>query len=129
KTKGVHALIPKVDFADYLSLELRAGSSNLKVSAVEGNFYVLAEKACQALGLNYRTAGGALTVTAPSGEVRLAVDSNRYVVGSKSFHLPVSPLEGKEGILLPVSALGEALGLTVNWSTEGTKIIGRAQAL
>ncbi|MDR2056091.1 MAG: acetamidase/formamidase family protein [Desulfovibrio sp.] len=129
KTKGVHALIPKVDFTDYLSLELRAGSANLKVSAVEGNFYVSAEKTCQALGLNHRAAGGALTVAAPSGEVRLAVDSNKYVVGGKSFHLPISPLESKEGILLPVSALGEALGLTVNWSTEGTKIIGRAQAL
>jgi acetamidase/formamidase len=129
KTKGIHALVPKVDFADYLNLELKAGTLTLPVGSVGGVFYVPAEKTVKALGLKYAEKNGVITVAAPTGEVKMSVDSNSYRVGKESVRLSVSPIKAKEGVLLPVSILGELLGVSVNWTTEETKIVGQALVL
>ncbi|MDR3175579.1 MAG: acetamidase/formamidase family protein [Desulfovibrio sp.] len=129
KTKGVHALIPKVDFKNFLSIEIRAGKAGLPVKAVNGELYVSASEVCAALGLKYNAAKGVISVAAPAGAIGMTVDSNKYVVDGRDIYINVSPLQTGEGVLLPVAVLGDVLGLSVNWSTEGTKIIGVAQLL
>ncbi|MDR2819553.1 MAG: acetamidase/formamidase family protein [Desulfovibrio sp.] len=128
KTKGVHALIPKVDFTDYLKLDLKVGQKSFAVKALNGSFYVPAS-ICAELGLHYFVENGNISVRTPKGAVKMTVDSNKYAVGPESFFLEVSPLEKDGGLLLPVLTLGEVLGVSVNWSTEGHKIIGVAQIL
>jgi acetamidase/formamidase len=129
KTKGIHALVPKVDFTDYISIELRAGKTILPVSAVDGNFYVSAKRTAKALGLKYAQKNGEITIATKTKTVKAKLDSNKYQVGKDAVRLAVSPTNGKEGALLPVSILGELLGVAVNWTTEGTKIVGAAQIL
>jgi hypothetical protein len=126
KTKGVHALIPKVDFSSYISAELKAGSESFAVKIVNNTFYVPAASVCKALSLAYSEDKGKISITAPSGSVFAGEDSNKYVVGKTTMYLDVSPLETKDGLLLPAAVLGKVLGVRVNWSTEGTKITGLA---
>jgi acetamidase/formamidase len=129
KTKGIHALLAKMDLMDYLTVELNAASATLKVKPINGAFYVSAPEVCKALGLKYSSDATSINVAAPSGAVKMALDSNKYIVGQNSFYVETSPVATKDGIMLPVSVLGDVLGLSVNWSTEGTKIVGRASKL
>jgi acetamidase/formamidase len=129
KTKGIHALVPKVDFADYLHLELNAGAEKLEVATIDSEFYVSAEKISKALKLNYSIEKDVISIASPTKTVKVALDSNRYIVGKESVQLPVSPVSGKDGVLLPISVLGDLLGVSVNWTTEGTKIVGQALVL
>ncbi|MDR1367573.1 MAG: acetamidase, partial [Candidatus Accumulibacter sp.] len=129
KTKGIHALVPKVDFVDYLNLELKAGTLTLPVSVVDGIFYVPAEKTVKALGLKYSEKNNVITIAAPTGVVTMTIDSNRYLVGKENIRLAVAPVKTKEGVLLPVSLLGDLLGASVAWTTEATKIVGQALVL
>ncbi|MDR0882581.1 MAG: copper amine oxidase N-terminal domain-containing protein [Candidatus Adiutrix sp.] len=114
---------------DYLTVELNAASATLKVKPINGAFYVSAPEVCKALGLKYSSDATSINVAAPSGAVKMALDSNKYIVGQNSFYVETSPVATKDGIMLPVSVLGDVLGLSVNWSTEGTKIVGRASKL
>ncbi|MDR0996202.1 MAG: acetamidase/formamidase family protein [Zoogloeaceae bacterium] len=127
KTKGIHALVPKIDFADWLKLELRAGGKTLPVFAKEDGFYVAAKPVFAALGLRYAEKGKALTVSLPGKTVDMSIDSNAYQHGETVIRLDMSPLHGKEGVLLPVKALCEVFGVGLNWSTEGTRLVGVAQ--
>ena len=129
KTKGIHALLSKMDFMDYLTVNLNAGSATLKIKPVNGAFYVSAPEVCKALGLPYSSDATSINVTAPAGSVKMALNSNKYIVGQNSFYVDISPIATKDGVMLPVSVLGDVLGLSVNWSTEGTKIVGRASKL
>ncbi|MDR1275195.1 MAG: copper amine oxidase N-terminal domain-containing protein [Candidatus Accumulibacter sp.] len=88
-----------------------------------------AEKTVKALGLKYAEKNGVVTVTTPAGKITMKVDSNSYLVGKESVRLAVAPIKTKEGVLLPVSVLGEVLGVSVNWTTEETKIVGQALIL
>ena len=129
KTKGIHALVQKVDFTDYVKLELKVDQTSLPVSVINGVFYVPAEQTAKALDLEYALSNGEIAVTTKKRTVKVKLDSNSYVVGGETVRLAVSPTNDKGGILLPVSVLGELLDVSVNWTTEGTKIVGTARIL
>lgn len=129
RTKGIHGLIPKIDFADLVTLKLVAGETELKVVIVNDTFHVQADRVCAALGMKYECEGDRFVVASPAGRAEMVCDSNRYMVGDRKIYLDVSPLQSSDGPLLPIYALGEALGVAVNWSTVGTELVGIAVIL
>jgi acetamidase/formamidase len=125
KTKGIHALVPKIDFTDYLNLHLLIGDKTIKVTPINDSFYVPASDVLIALDLKYTVKNGVISI----GNAKMAVDSNKYTVGKQSFYLNAAPLDTKGGLMLPVYVLSEVLGASVTWSTEGTTIVGLTQIL
>jgi len=129
KTKGIHALIPKVDFADFLNLAVVVGKDEIPVVPRSDGFYISAEKISNAFGLKYAVADGKLSIGLPDKTVSVPLGSNNYQVGGETVMLDKSPLQTADGVLLPVAALSEVLGVSINWSTVGKKLIGQAQRL
>jgi hypothetical protein len=58
----------------------------------------------------------------------MTLNSNVYTKGTDIIRLDMSPRRVSGSVLLPVKALGKALGVSVTWSTEETKLIGAAKA-
>jgi len=127
KTKGIHALVPKADFNELVSIQLNAGSDSIPVNIIRDTMYVPATQICKALSLTLSQ--DKTEAEAPSGKIRFMVDSNRYAVNGISMYLEVSPIEKDGVLLLPVQAISEVMGISVTWATEGTKIIGTATKL
>jgi hypothetical protein len=126
KTKGIHGLVPKADFSDYIALSLATGRQTVKVIPVGGIFYLPASDILVSLGLKHTVRNNVITVSAPAGEVKMSVDSNKYTVGKQSIYLDAAPLNTKDGLILPVRVVSEILGVSVNWSTEGRKVTGQS---
>ncbi|MDR2401825.1 MAG: hypothetical protein LBD73_09285, partial [Deferribacteraceae bacterium] len=125
KTKGIHALIPKADFKEFVTLEIKAGSETFPVSVFNGTFYVPANIVA-ALGIKYSAKDSSLNIDTPSGTVKTTVDSAKYIKGGKSVYLN-SPVLLTEGIyMLPASALSELLDISVTWTTENNRVTGTA---
>ncbi|MCD8351323.1 MAG: acetamidase/formamidase family protein [Planctomycetaceae bacterium] len=129
KTKGIHALIPKADFAELIDVKLMAGGVNYDVALLNSVFHIPAAAVCGSLGIAYTESGENITVCAPSGTVTMRIDSNKYMVNGEATYLPVSPVAGNGGACMPVMVLSEILGVAVNWSTIGTLIQGNAVVL
>ena len=123
KTKGVHGLVPKVDFSEYIVVELTAGDTVLPVLILNNALYVPVEKVCTALNMRLtRQPSGTFSVAAPVGHVGFAVYSHRYIVDGKPAFMELSPMANEGSVLLPVQSLGDILGIAVNWSTDGNAI-------
>lgn len=128
KTKGIHGLIPKVDFADYLTISLQAGTKNFDVGIYHDAFYAPAADVLSALGAEVSEKDGALTAKIDGKTIKIRENSNVYQVdGADVYTNGASPLRYRGVLLMPVSALGEAAGVSVTWSTSGNHVAGRAE--
>ena len=124
---SIHALIPKVDFKDLLTLTLQAGTQTIPVGVYHNQFYVPLRSTLEALGydVSWNAAAHSFTMTQDSTTLTAAVESIAYTVNGKKIISTSAPILSKEGTaMLPVSALSEVFGLSVNWSTSGTTING-----
>lgn len=126
KTKGIHGLVPKVDFADYLTVSLQAGTERFDVSIYNGTFYVPAKHVLEAMGAKVSERNGAITAKLADKEIGLRADSNKYWInGSALYTNTASPLTYRGTILIPISALSDVMGSSVTWSTSGTNVTGQ----
>jgi Copper amine oxidase N-terminal domain. len=50
RTKGIHALIPKVDFTNLVDITLKAGNTSFEVKVSSGTFYVPLRGTLESLG-------------------------------------------------------------------------------
>lgn len=131
KTKGIHALISKVDFIDLLQVNLKSGSKVIKTCVHEGVFYAPAEEIIGSLSGKYdfNAADKTLLLTVNNHQIKAALDSNLYLVDGKQIRTQYAPLQQHGKVMLPVSALSEVLGLSVNWSTVGCTLEGQVTKL
>lgn len=130
KTKGIHALIPKVDFRNLITMNLNAGNTSVGVGVYDNQFYVPLKETMEALGykvdMNKKT--GAVTMTKGSSVVTAKEGSDIYTRNGKRIVGSASPLLTKDGaLMLPVSALSEAAGLSVNWTTADSVVTGEVR--
>ncbi len=127
KTKGIHALIPKVDFKDLITVSLRANGKNIDVGICDNQFYIPLRKTLEALGYNVDWNGATKNVilTKGSEHIEMSIGSNIYTNNGKRIVTTTSPfLTQNKETMLPVSALNEVMGLSVTWSTNNSLIIG-----
>lgn len=123
KTKGIHALIPKVDFRDILTLKLNAGSKSIDVGISSNQFYVPLRETMEALGytVEWDGATNSIVMTKDGKSVTAVVESNIYNADGQNIVLTSSPFISEDDVtMLPVSALSDAAGLSVNWTTSGS---------
>jgi acetamidase/formamidase len=125
KTKGIHALISKVDFKEFVTVEIKAGNEVFPVTVLNDTFYVPAN-IVTALGLKYSAKDSSLNIDLPTGAVKATVDSAKYTKRGENVYLN-SPVILNGGIyMFPASALGELLGISVTWTTKNNKVTGTA---
>lgn len=130
KTKGIHALIPKVDFRDILTLKLNAGSKSIDVGISSNQFYVPLRETMEALGytVEWDGATNSIVMTKDGKSVTAVVESNIYNADGQNIVLTSSSFISEDGVtMLPVSALSDAAGLSVNWTTSGSVVTGSVQ--
>lgn len=130
KTKGIHALIPKVDFRDIITLKLNAAGKSIDVGVSSNQFYVPLRETMEALGYTIGWDGKthSITMTKDGKTVTAVVESNVYTSDGKTIVSTASPFMTDDDVtMLPVSALSEAAGLSVNWSTVGSTVTGSIQ--
>lgn len=124
RTKGVHALIRKADFAPFIEYELRAGRDTLPVRLADGLCHVEADGLCRALDLGWKVEDQRLTVETPSGAVEAVAGSLFCRRGDREARLPAPPILRDGEFLLPTAALGDMLDVVVTWSTRGRRVVG-----
>lgn len=130
KTKGIHALIPKVDFRDIITLTLNAGEKSIDVGVSNNQFYVPLRDTMEALGYSvvWDDNSKSVTLTKNNDSIVATVESNVYKNGEKTIVSTSSFFVTEEGTsMLPVSALSEVCGLSVNWSTTGSTVTGTVE--
>lgn len=125
KTKGIHALIPKVDFYNLLTINLSAGETLYPVQMHNNGFYVPVDvlKNLNAT-VAWNKSRQAATVKKDGKTFVLKVESNTYLVDGKKITTTSAPLLNEGKMLIPVSSLNDVLGVSVNWSTVGRTIKG-----
>ena len=127
KTKGIHALIPKIDFENLLTVKLDAAGTMIDVGTADNDFYVPLRKTMEAIGytVSWNGEDKSITLTKGSDSVTAVVGSNVYTSDGAKTVTKASPFMSESGtVMLPVSALSEAFGLSVNWSTVGSSVTG-----
>lgn len=125
KTKGIHALIPKVDFRDIISLKMNAGSKSIDVAVCSNDFYVPLRSTFEAMGCKVVWDNGNIIITKPDGKiVKTTIGSNLYTYDGRTIVTDSSPIMAEDTTMIPVSALSEAASFSVNWTTNGTSITG-----
>lgn len=126
KTKGIHGLIPKADFSNLISVSVHAGNSNTVVNIYNNKFYVPAEEICKNLDgkFEWNEKEETAVILLNGKKINVRVDSNKYIVDGEDIYTESSPILYKNKVMLPVSALSEVIGASVNWSTVGNKITG-----
>lgn len=127
KTKGIHALIPKVDFKDIITLKLNAAGRSIDVAVADNQFYIPLRETMEALGytVSWDSASASVVMTKNGTEIRTTPQSNVYTVNGKTIVTTASPfLTESDLTMLPVSALSEVAGLSVNWTTSGSEVTG-----
>lgn len=126
KTKGIHALISKTDFAPYITTELSIGAkSTVPTEIINDTLYVDANKVITELGGKTKYEGNTLTATINGKAYCFTVNSNVYSTSSQKVTLSNSPVFSTNTVMIPVATIKEVLGYPVNWSVSGTKVIGK----
>ncbi len=127
KTKGIHALIPKVDFKDIITVMLNAGGKSIDVAVSNNQFYVPLRETMEALGyrVTWNNADQSITMTKDGKTVSAVIESNVYYSDGKKIITSASSFLMNDSIaMMPVSTLSEVMGLSVNWSTVDTTVTG-----
>lgn len=124
KTKGIHALIPKIDFQNLISLSMKIKDNDFDISSINNQFYIDAENIFDALGEDVVNDEQNISININNKNIKMMVDSNKYIIDGKTIYTESSPMMYNNQLMLPVSALSEVMGMSVTWSTVGNKIIG-----
>lgn len=126
KTKGIHALIPKINFKDYTSYCLKSGDNTYDLVIHNDEYYVNADTVLKQLGatteLNSET--NTYTVTYKDSTYKMTIGSNCYEADTKIIELADSPYLEGEQVYIPVSSFLSVFRIPLNWSTSGNKITG-----
>lgn len=131
KTKGIHALIPKIDFINLVSISLKAKDKSFNVNAINNKLYIPANDIINTLDgtIDLLSDNKSINTTINNKTIKMVVDSNKYSVNEKIIYTESSPIIYNNQLMIPISALSEVMGISVSWSTVENKIIGNAVIL
>lgn len=124
KTKGIHALVEKTDFAPYITTQLQAGESTFPVTIIDESYYVEAEPVLTALGAEVIKNGNTYTVKYEDISYQLNVNSNVYVTPKGNKIMDLSPVYQDDSLYLPVSSFLNIFQIPLNWSSANGTVTG-----
>lgn len=124
KTKGIHALVEKTDFAPYVTTQLQAGENTFPVTIIDESYYVEAEPVLTALGAEVTKEGDTYTVKYEDISYELRANSNIYVTPKGNKVMDLSPVYQDESLYLPVSSFLNIFQIPLNWSSANGTVTG-----
>lgn len=125
KTKGIHALIQKRDFAKFIEVKAGAKEQTLPVVVQRDGFYTEATALFKAIGASASIKKGVASVTLNGKKYVMTAESNKYLADGTKLTLTKSPFVDGGKFYVPTAVVLDILGLPLNWSTDGTKILGK----
>ncbi|KKK40101.1 acetamidase [Mesobacillus campisalis] len=127
KTKGIHALIEKRHFIDTLNLDVFVDKNKIDSKIVNDDFYVSVDALVESLGgkTNTNHKKGAVNVTATTGSQKTVFTekSTIYTVDGKELQLGAMPVVINGELHVPITVIGDLLGVKVNWTTTGKTLV------
>ena len=130
RTKGIHALIPKADFKEFLKFRLKLGKDTIPASMHGDRIYAPLIQTLRSIGFK-GVCTDAHAITAKRGNTCITVSAGSavYKRGNESF-ADVPPFIDENNVfMLPVSALAAVFGAAVNWSTEENTVTATVEIL
>ncbi|MGL4791099.1 MAG: acetamidase/formamidase family protein, partial [Anaerotignaceae bacterium] len=126
KTKGIHALISKIDFREYTMFKMLAKDTEIPATVQADGLYVLARSVFNAMGATYsfNDTTKVLTVKYNGNEYSFCESSNKYYVNGEVKTLTKSPYISNGSYYIPTTALLDVMEIPLNWSTDGVNIYG-----
>lgn len=124
KTKGIHTLVEKTDFAPYITTQLQAGDSTFPVIIIDESYYVEAEPVLSALNAQVTKNGNDYTIKYDDISYEISANSNIYVTPSGSKVMDLSPIYQGDKLYIPVSTFVNIFKITLNWSSANGTVTG-----
>lgn len=126
KTKGIHALVSKKDFKEFVKFVVKVGNSEFDVKVRQDGLYVAARDVYDAVGakITYIADSKDMTVFYKDKEYTFSVGSNKYKKGPETKTMTKSPYIENSKMYIPVQAILDITEIPVNWSTDANTIIG-----
>ncbi|PLT32730.1 acetamidase/formamidase family protein [Bacillus sp. V5-8f] len=123
RTKGIHALIDKRHFINNLKLQVLADKKKVKSEIENNEFYVSVASLTDTLGgktkASKKNGVYKATVTLKGQQVTIQENSNIYNMNGKDIYHEGMPISIDGELFIPVKAIGEIMGASVNWATSG----------
>ena len=124
KTKGIHALVEKTDFAPYITTQLQAGDSTFPVIIIDESYYVEAEPVLSALNAQVTKNGNDYTIKYDDISYEISANANIYVTPSGSKVMDLSPIYQGDKLYIPVSTFVNIFKIPLNWSSANGTVTG-----
>lgn len=126
KTKGIHALLSKRDFSNFITVKLNINSTTLETTIKPDGFYIPAAKVFTALNATYRySPSDKSLITNYNGRTfTFHLGSNKYIDNNETKTLAKSPYIENGIFYIPTTALLDIMQIPLNWSTDGATIYG-----
>ena len=125
KTKGIHGLIPKVDFKNNLTFNLKINHVDCPVEIINNILYTPIENISTALNGTLKTDKDIAVLVFNNNTFETKINSNIYKMNDIQTCTNSAPtLYYNNKIYIPVSVLSEIMQLPINWSTVDHTVIG-----
>lgn len=126
KTKGIHALIAKKDFSEFINIKLESGKTVIDTVIKPDGLYVSAAKVFNSIGAEYSfdSVTKALTVKYKNKTYVFSLGSNKYLAEGETKTLTKSSYIENSTYYIPTNTLLDVMEIPLNWSTDGNNIYG-----
>lgn len=124
KTKGIHALVEKTDFAPYITTQLQVEESTFPVTIIDESYYVEAEPVLIALGAEVTKNNNTYTIKYEDISYELRANSNVYVTPNGNKLMDLSPVYQNDSLYIPVSSFLNIFRIPLNWSSANGTVTG-----
>ncbi len=126
KTKGIHALVSKKDFRNFVNINLKGNGKTIPAYIRDDGIYA---KADEIFGLlkadcSYTDSGTVLNVKYNNSVYTFKMGSNKYMKNGETKTLTKSPYYENGKLYVPTEAVLELMDIPLNWSTDNVTITG-----
>ena len=126
KTKGIHALIAKKDFKEFVDFNIKTNKKTFPIYIKADGLYVEAKSLFDAMGVksDYNESLKTLTAVYKNTTYTFTLDSNKYKKGTETKTLAKSPYVENKKFYIPANAILNVMNIPLNWATDGNTVIG-----
>ena len=125
KTKGIHALIQKRDFKEFIKVQLTDGKTKIAVEVQPDGLYTDIFELASMLGAKVSVKKNIATLSCSTGRYQFTIGSNKYTGNGAVKTLSKSPYLSGKKFFVPTEIILKLLSVPLTWSTDGTLITGK----
>lgn len=124
KTKGIHALIQKRDFKEFIKVLLTDGKTTVPATIQKEGLFVNIKSLAGLTGGKVAVKKDSATLTLNGTSYTFTAGSNRYSAKGSTVILTKSPyIDG--GFYIPTDVILKIMKMPLTWSSDGTVITGK----